>query len=276
MGAFTTNNHNTGPWTVTGNNYTWGNTTASTNDWIITSTSGAADTVLYPNGGWGSGQRSCGVNDLKEIAKEARKWAEKIVEKSPNFNDLRGMCALASRRIHKELKKEGVEAKLSYLNNASHQHVFILVPGKTSGNEVTFKEDHIVDATASLFGEDDVCVLDIAKYDPLTHPWWTYEHAYTSESGLISRQKKDKWPTCQITIQAAKTKQTKFEFVMMGTTDIERGLIRIQPFDVEAVKYLKQQSRGKGIKSNLAALILDADKQIADSALAIAIELLNR
>jgi hypothetical protein len=274
MGAFTPNNHNSGPWTVASSNYTWGATTASTSDWILTS--GSTGAVSFPFQGSWNAPGLCGVGDLKKLAEETRKWAEELIEESPNFNDLRGMCALASRKIHKGLKKEGVEAKLAYLNNVSHQHVFLLVPGKNSGNEVVFKEDHIVDVTASLFGEADVCVLDIAQYDPLTHPWWTYDHTYASESGLISRQKKDKWPTCQITIQAAKTKQTKFEFVMVGTTDIEKGLIRIRPFDVEAVKYLKQQSRGVGIKSNLAALILDSDKQIADSALTIAIELLNR
>lgn len=275
MGVWTTSS--TGNWSVMGST---GSTASTDIIWAPTITGGGLPLTITGGTTYIGFDKS--LNDLKRVANNIREEIEKLAEKSPNFTpSLEGLCALASRKIHKELKAIKVKAKLAYLNNSCYQHVFIIVPGQDSSlaskkNRVTFKEDYIIDVTASLYGELDVCVIDSKLHDPVAQPWWSYEQAYDSESGLISRQKKDKWPVCQITFQAAKSKQTKLEFVMVGKTDVERGLIRIKPFDVGAIKYFKQQGKGEGLKSNLASLILDSDKQIADAALVIAAELLRR
>ena len=230
-------------------------TNLNSSGWLTASATAATDAVftISSNNTWPVSYHSgitplSTIGDLRKLAETARKWAEELAEKSPNFTgNLQGMCALASRKLHKDLKESKIKAKLAYLNNSCYQHVFLIVPGKKSGSsEVAFSEDQIVDIGCSIYGEDDVCIFDITKHDPVSQPWWSYEQAYSSESGLISRQKKDKWPACQITFLAAKTKQTKLEFVMVGKTDVERGLVRIKPFDTDAVKFFKQQGSGGG------------------------------
>lgn len=275
MGAFSNTDFNKYTWTDP--SMAMGYTSNTGNFYVTSSTAGTWDVsgIQIFTGTDGTFYNSLGIDDLKKIASDARKWGEDLVKKSPNFTDLRGMCGLVSRKIHKDLKKRNVESKLAYINNSSYQHIFVIVSGKTDNN-VRIKKDHIVDVTASLFGEDDVCILDLSTYDPISQPWWNYDQAYASENSLILRQKKDKWPRYQITIQAAKTKQTKLELVMVGDTDLEKGLIRIKPFDVDAIKYLKKQSRGKGMKANLASLLLDPDKKVSEAALIIASEILNR
>lgn len=271
----TTQGYNVGAWTVgsgagTGN-IDWASNTSVASNWIpITGSSGMQLTPVTPVN-W-----PMSLTVLKEVATEGREWVEALIKDSPNFADLQGTCALVSRKIFKDLKKRKVAARLIYHNDSSYQHVFIRVLGAASEENVGFEEDHIIDVTASLFGEEDVCVLAVSKCDPIKHPWWSPDQEYSSESGLLARQKKDRWPTSQITFKAAKEKKSKLEFVMVGHTDVERGLIRIEPFDVGAVKYFKQQKRGRGLRSNLASLILDPDDKVSKPALTIAMELINR
>ena len=127
--------------------------------------------------------------DILRIARKCRKWAEsRAVFLDDVDTDLCGMCAIASRKVFRELRKAGISSKLI----VGQDHVFNLVN--------VDRKPHILDITASQFGSFKEVTLmpypDLGKAD-----WWSKCRAFKSESGLLSYMRRDGWPTGQITMQ---------------------------------------------------------------------------
>lgn len=253
--------------------YVTGTTTSSTDNWSIV-TSNSTNWYQGAIGVTGVGFVKS-TTTIQRIAERALKWAKEFIKESPNYTDLNGFCGLASRYLHKQLKNEGIKSKLAYLKSPSYQHVFVIVP-KNDQWGVNLAETHLLDITAAIFGEDEISLMPYKDIDILEKPWWSYDDLYESDSGLMARQRRDGWSITQISLTEAKRKQASIGLVQVGRTNIEAGIIKIQPFDQDAIKFFKGQAKGSGLKANLAQLILDKDPDIADAALKIATEILSR
>lgn len=83
--------------------------------------------------------------DLQENYGDINRWDE----------DLGGMCAIASFTLCKALRKQKID-KVRFC--ASDRHCFVTV------------RDHIVDITASQFGEEPICILP-SKREDLPYYW---------------------------------------------------------------------------------------------------------
>lgn len=94
---------------------------------------------------------------VKVIAQRVRTWAEKMAPQFGFDKDLCGMCALASTKLHHELKKQGIESHLQYADG----HVYLKVG------------ERIVDVTATQFGTRKKV---FAAHNP--------EHAFRALTGM--------------------------------------------------------------------------------------------
>jgi len=199
---------------------------------------------------------------VEGILKNVRKWAEDFCEKSPHFDkSLKNFSAIASRVLYKQLLDEGYDAhhlEFGYIYNQYCSHAFVIYRQY---------DTYILDVCADLFGEDPLIKHRIADIHPDSEPWWDTSISYASESGLLSRQRKDGWPEHQITLSAAKKKpKAAIKLIDSGFTDLEANSIRICPPDKEAISYLSKIAKNDGLKTNLAALLLNSDPKIADLA----------
>ena len=252
-------------WYVANTNTTTGTSgyytiSASSSDWIA----GASGISIIKS-----------TADIQRIAQQALKWAKEFIKESPNYNDLTGFCGLASRHLHKLLKNAGIKSKFAYLNSPSYQHIFLIIPADDQWG-VSLSEPHLLDITAIAYGEDEISLYPYKDINLLEKPWWSYDDLYESDSGLMARQRRDKWSITQISLTEAKRKQNTIGLVQAGRTNIEAGIIKIYPFDEDAIKFFKNQAKGSGLKANLAKLILDESPDVSDAALKIAIEILGR
>jgi hypothetical protein len=245
---------------------TWGGSITSGYSWPGSSiVFGSANTVKLAND-------RISASTIEEIAKEARKWAEEFCKESPHFqNSLQGICSIASRFLFKELKyfSDGLAIKFAYIKNDQFRHIFCII---TEGLDC----EYVIDITADIYGENSVCVIKKEDIDPIAKPWWDATIFYKSESGLIARQRKDKWPEHQITLQAAKQVSQKYKLVTDGESNVEDGLIRVMPPDKEALQLLKKHAKGDLFNTTLAKLMLDSNPTIELMANTIAKEILKR
>jgi len=118
------------------------------------------------------------------VAKEVRSWAESLANKKPFAyeSDLCGLCAIASAKLHKELKKQKIASEI----HIGYGHVFLVV------------ENHIVDVTATQFGLKEKVVIKPNVGIEESH--WKGLYIFKSARSLRMAQKRDGWPREQIAL----------------------------------------------------------------------------
>lgn len=206
--------------------------------------------------------------ELEVLTKTYREWAENFAQKSQRFKGaIKGLSAIVARLMFKSLRSELGDSQVKF-GYTSSQHVFLTYTQKGLYGDETY----YLDAFADLFGEPTpTLVIKSDLVNLSARPWLEAKAWYSSESGLIARQRKDKWPEFQITLPIAKSKEgLEIKFIEQGHTDPKNNLLRCQPFDKSAIKYLEGHAGGNGLKTNLASLLLDADPNVAEAALKIA------
>jgi len=116
------------------------------------------------------------VNKIERVAKKIRKWAE---ERWP-YEDLCGMCGIASVMLYNALKQIGIYATIV----CNNEHAFLEYDGLA------------IDITASQYGHGPVviCRMD----DVNKNSYWTVTHRFNSSEGFIAHQKTIGWPKEQI------------------------------------------------------------------------------
>lgn len=242
-------------------------TTTSTSNWYTvtgSSTLGAYNGTVYgvPGPMWSQVKKA-----PKLLMEETRKWAENFCEKSPNYDkSLKGFSALASRVLYKSFLEEGYDENrllFGYIHNQHCSHVFLIY------------DQQILDVCADHFGGDPTEPVKVGDIDIEETPWWDSSINYASQSGLIARQRRDGWPEHQVTLSAAKTKHLpKIQFSTTEETDLDQMRFML-PLDDTAETYLKKQSKSDGFKTNLAALMLHSDPEIAKLATKLACKVLG-
>jgi hypothetical protein len=260
MGAFSGN--------FSGNGSPWSNVTSATSSssTVYTYTTGAGGTFSASNL-----RIPVSVPDIREIALDVRKSVEELCNKSEHFNgNMVGICGIASRQVFKEIKKlhSFLPIDIGYINRNGYRHIFCIA--RAGNGSLRLKEDYLIDITADIYGEDSVVVAPLDSVDIASKPWWDTLEFYTSESGLMARQRKDRWPHYQISINAAKAQKQQIEIITRGNTDIQAGKLRVAPPDDACQNYLQKISKGNLLKLNLAKLMLDPDPEVRRAANKIA------
>ena len=121
------------------------------------------------------------------LATDVRYWAEGKAGK--HNQELCGWCAKASaelwRRLHAHNPRMSI--KICLASNEWMSHVFLQI------------EDHIVDVTASQFGEFRGVPVVIEHERELQHvEYFQVEDIFLNPNELIAYQKKTRWPPDQI------------------------------------------------------------------------------
>lgn len=123
------------------------------------------------------------LNRALKIAREVRKWAEKLaadpLEGFPE--DLCGLCARASWRLHTLLRAEGIPSYVMF----GRGHAFVY-----------FQNGYVLDVTATQFHDDLPKVLYAPRCD-LVRKWdsaWVKGRKYKHFKAIYMRQKREDWP----------------------------------------------------------------------------------
>jgi hypothetical protein len=113
------------------------------------------------------------------IAKRVRSWTQrKADEKNFNPHNLCGWCAISAAELHRQLSRENISAELHYTGN----HCFAVV------------EDHIVDVTATQFGEFEDVEINIIHLKEAGEYWYYESDAiFRDPLDLRKHQLKNKW-----------------------------------------------------------------------------------
>lgn len=131
---------------------------------------------------------------IRKLANEVRKWAEHIQKTTDDEygydEDLCGLCAIASARLHFRLKQHNIESTIIH----GWAHVFLVIEGV------------VVDVTATQFAwtvEDitgrpvpKILIINWADIDVdenNTGPW-SQLHEFPTIKQLIDCQRKTGWP----------------------------------------------------------------------------------
>lgn len=118
------------------------------------------------------------------VAQQVRIWThERAVRAKYNSHNLSGWCAISSAHLFRELRKAKITAELHYVSG----HCFVVV------------EDHVVDVTATQFGEftkTPILILHLKEAEQ--HWFYKTEKIFENPTELREHQLKEKWPRCQI------------------------------------------------------------------------------
>jgi hypothetical protein len=119
--------------------------------------------------------------EIRLIATRVRRWAEKYAEENNHYNDLCGMCAIASGELWRELRREGGNPILCLKDDGPGAHVFVECSG------------YLVDITATQFEENRV-VVRRKELAWKQRDWWqpTWKCKFITE--FRAHQRKDGWP----------------------------------------------------------------------------------
>lgn len=133
-------------------------------------------------------------NDLKKVvvrvARQTRRWAMRN-RHGKFFDDLNGMCAIASMRLFDNLSRNGVPCEIGLNNRDGDGHCFVIV------------DDHAVDVTATQFGCPPIFIEPIKaakKIKPrgvMTSPWH-YTKKLETSTALRNELSETGWPFEQI------------------------------------------------------------------------------
>lgn len=133
---------------------------------------------------------------VRSIARDVRYEIEDLAEKrgvplarrwdGESNLDLCGWCAIASARLHKELKKSDIDSTICMYEGVDGSHVFLLV------------DDHVVDITATQFHQHrKTPVLIMHEREAEMYEHYQISKTFTTVKQLISDQKKNRWPVDQ-------------------------------------------------------------------------------
>ena len=124
---------------------------------------------------------------VMNIASQVREWVLKEARKVRyNEKDLCGWCAIASAKLHIELKKKNINSKLNIWNGAYSSHVFLTV------------DDYIVDITATQFLANHPHVLIIHEKEAEQFEYFKSCGEFKDVKHLRKTQIQHKWPSKQV------------------------------------------------------------------------------
>lgn len=199
------------------------------------------------------------LEDLKEIAERTKKEISDLA-KSTQVKFEQELCAIASRTFRKHI---GYAQTFKYGYTEKYKHIFLII--------IIDKVEYLIDLTSSFFNQAITdSVMEFSKVDIKTNPWWDADTFYTSESGLLARQRKDKWAPYQITLREAKKNKSKIYLTEIGESKLSENILKINPLDNESTIFLQKQSKGEDFNTTLAKLILHKNPEISALALEIA------
>lgn len=127
-------------------------------------------------------------NKIKAIALQVRLWAEKYAAENYFDSDLCGLCAIASSKLQKALRKENILSEIHVAVDADDFscHVFVVI------------KNYIVDITATQFKKGKI----VLRQRKEKMEWfWTTKKIFKTSNGLINYQKKECWCPDQIAIK---------------------------------------------------------------------------
>lgn len=125
------------------------------------------------------------IEELKKHATVARRWAMRNRDKYYSYDNLMGMCAIASGYLHKRLQAKGIESVLCYNDG----HCFVRV------------DDYIVDVTATQFGDyKPVEIFPVHEATERNKYCWKIEKEFETTLDLYTHQKKERWPSTQLVV----------------------------------------------------------------------------
>ena len=123
--------------------------------------------------------------ELRRGATSVRRWAEKYAKLHDHFDDLCGMCAIASGELWRRLRLIGGKPVFCYVDDGEGDaHVFIECDG------------YLIDVTATQFEENRV-VVRRKKSAWAQRDWWKATWRCRSITAFKAQQIKDQWPTDQ-------------------------------------------------------------------------------
>lgn len=132
------------------------------------------------------------MDPVKNIAKQTRKWVvQKHSEAFPK--NLDGLCAIASHKLFKNLRKKNVQAKIvvaDLLGGGSHCWVQV--------------DENVYDITSTQFNLKSVYNVSRSKYIQKLHEKASIEirfvryYEFENEESFIKHLYKDGWPKNQI------------------------------------------------------------------------------
>lgn len=117
---------------------------------------------------------------LKHILINTRKWAEKKADKIGYDKTLSCMCAIVSKKLFRELKKNNIKCQIA-INSC---HCFIIINKK------------IIDLTATQFFKPKIYIKDIRKLKR----YWKMKHIFNNDRAVSNYQKRNGWPLEQISL----------------------------------------------------------------------------
>lgn len=128
---------------------------------------------------------------ILSIATRVRAWAERYAERHGFNHNLRGVCAIASSKLHRELKEIGIDTTINLAQVNSNCHVFLTVDG------------FILDVTATQFSKETFYrvrekVILTERKKVFKYWFWNEIKTFSSTKELIEHQISDNWYFNQI------------------------------------------------------------------------------
>lgn len=134
--------------------------------------------------------------EIFRIASRVRDWAEEIAAQYELPASLCGLCAIAARKLFRELKKSGYSSELMIHHKDSLAHAFVVCQG------------FIIDVTATQFGKERIFITpagakNLAEY-------WKPTYVCRSEKSFIRKQRGPVfWCEREITLKVVKEELKK-------------------------------------------------------------------
>jgi hypothetical protein len=125
------------------------------------------------------------AKDIKEIAIQARAWAEDYQLKHPkHFPEcLASLCAISSAYLSHQLTQNNIENSIAFCNTDRVAHFFVIC------------QDKIIDITATQFGNKfkAIEIRDLEEIDLKETNFWETTYIFNTPSELLEYQKQYNW-----------------------------------------------------------------------------------
>lgn len=130
------------------------------------------------------------LDELEDIAKATRSWAEDYAKENGFSCDLGEMCGIVSAELCRRLQK----AKFKVVICENKEHCFLQV----KINNIKY----IVDLTASQFEDEDIIIRPWPSKIPTIYFFWkNILFTHKSAESLRKSQQKTNWPENQWALQ---------------------------------------------------------------------------
>lgn len=126
------------------------------------------------------------LDTIKQTAREARSWAQAYAADNMFPEDLEGLCAIASAKLHTMLLNKKIKSELHLAEETDGLgcHVYVFTNG------------YIVDVTATQFGFKRKTIV---RKPRVTDDWyWKKIKSFKTAQGLVNQQKRDLWTDFQV------------------------------------------------------------------------------